>query len=134
MDAKLGYHTRSVGLPSISHPAIANVENIFTGSIPEPKARSRLGPWSLVSEAMRPTRIACEGLKGHINEMEEMNYVLIALTTRKLSKQTSVEQLQTLLKQLEALELSILGLEDGLKRMFRQLVKTRVSLLNILSQ
>ncbi|EOY15208.1 Uncharacterized protein TCM_034353 [Theobroma cacao] len=83
---------------------------------------------------MRPTRIACEGLKGHINEMEEMNYVLIALTTRKLSKQTSVEQLQTLLKQLEALELSILGLEDGLKRMFRQLVKTRVSLLNILSQ
>ena len=41
--------------------------------IPEPKARSRPGPWFLVSKAIRPKRIACEGLEANINEMEKMN-------------------------------------------------------------
>lgn len=81
----------------------------------KPKSR-----WSMVSKLMHKGAVACE-------EMEES-----ALCT--LGVGADAEKMQIALKRLEALEMSINGLENGLESVFRRLIKTRTSLLNIISE
>ncbi|KAF2295284.1 hypothetical protein GH714_032458 [Hevea brasiliensis] len=65
-----------------------------------------------------------------VNEAEKIDAELITL---KSSKDICLSQLQNLLKGLEAFESSIQEAEEELECIYRQLVKTRVSLLNILN-
>ncbi|XP_031254640.1 uncharacterized protein LOC116112656 [Pistacia vera] len=93
-------------------------------SISQSKARAKPGSWFIISKLMRPKRIVCEGEVEEIDELDVVN----------VGKCTSFERLQILLKSLKALESNIQDLEDGLERMYRRLIKSRVALLNILSQ
>ncbi|GAB4828415.1 hypothetical protein Ancab_035413 [Ancistrocladus abbreviatus] len=95
------------------------------------KAESRRHGWSLVAKLMQSKRASCETAQD-ANEVDKIDHALYALGTKKSS--TDVKSVQSLLKQLETLELSINEIEDDLEAVSRCLVKTRVSLLNVLNQ
>ncbi|OVA15635.1 Protein of unknown function DUF241 [Macleaya cordata] len=98
------------------------------------KARSKpINGWSLVSKVMHSKRIACQETEMNINEMEKVDVALKTFLGHKSSSCKEIDELHNVKKQLVALEMSIQGLEDGLECVFRHLMRTRVSLLNILS-
>ncbi|XP_004289050.1 PREDICTED: uncharacterized protein LOC101310355 [Fragaria vesca subsp. vesca] len=91
---------------------------------------SKSNRWSLVSKLMHKGVVACESqtdINGH-----ELDGVDSALSS--LCKSAEVEKIRIARKKLEALEVCIEGLESGLESVFRRLIKTRASLLNIISQ
>ncbi|KAK9948281.1 hypothetical protein M0R45_003865 [Rubus argutus] len=95
-----------------------------------PVAKAKSNKWSLVSKLMHKGAMACEfkaDLTGHI-----LDGVDSALST--LCKSAEVEKIQIAHKKLKALEVCIESLESGLESVFRRLIKTRASLLNIISQ
>ncbi|KAE8724747.1 Detected protein of unknown function [Hibiscus syriacus] len=77
--------------------------------------------------------VTCEGKATETNEFEKVDAVLctvIGIKTRKSGKMSSDDaQIE-----LQKLESSIQDLEDGVECLLRLLIKTRVSVLNILSQ
>ncbi|XP_068323212.1 uncharacterized protein [Pyrus communis] len=84
-------------------------------------SKSRPGSWSLVSKMIPTKKVACEE-KTESNEFAQVDAAL-----HKTSKFENAHN------QLEKLELCIQDQEEGLESLFRQLIKTRVSLLNILN-
>ncbi|OAY33752.1 uncharacterized protein LOC110629760 [Manihot esculenta] len=97
--------------------------------ISEPKAKSVPTGWSVISKLLQTKRVSCE-VEIEVNEAEKIDAELLIL---KSSKEISLSQLQNLLKELEAFESSIKEAEEELESIYRRLVKTRVSLLNILN-
>ncbi|KAK9129284.1 hypothetical protein Sjap_009771 [Stephania japonica] len=88
-------------------------------SISQPRKSS----WSLASKLMNKKR---QGEDTEcFNDVEKADAALSELMSSNACKDT-----QNSLKQLEALEMSIHGLEDELECVFRSLIKTRVTLLN----
>jgi archaellum component FlaC len=65
--------------------------------------------------------------------VNELQCVEAALSTL-LSEATCGEKLQGVHEKLKTLENAIESIEDGLENLFRRLIKTRSSLLNIISQ
>lgn len=88
-------------------------------SISSPKKTSG---WSLVSKYLKS--------KQDVNQSENLDSELIHLVNKKSNKEINV---QLLLKQIEAMEVNIEEVIEELESIFRRLVKTRVSLLNILN-
>ncbi|KAJ4962340.1 hypothetical protein NE237_022279 [Protea cynaroides] len=91
--------------------------------------------WSLVSKLlMHRVVVTCEG-EEKANEVERVDDVVRNLCKHTSRKDGDVErvQIQILQRRLGALDVSIEGLEGGLDCMFRHLIQTRVSLLNILT-
>ncbi|CAI0434945.1 unnamed protein product [Linum tenue] len=87
--------------------------------------------WSLVSKLLQSKRISsCEGESNGINEVVKMERELMA---SRSSKEMSCGELKNLLKSLEGIELTIQEVEE-LGCVYKLLVKTRVSILNILSR
>ncbi|KAB5556721.1 hypothetical protein DKX38_007630 [Salix brachista] len=82
--------------------------------------------WSLVSKLMYKGVIACEEKQENVNEIENVGAALGELSGSEKVKNAQMK--------LEALETSIYDLENCLERLFRPLVKSRSSLLNIISQ
>ncbi|XP_021629653.1 uncharacterized protein LOC110627611 [Manihot esculenta] len=97
--------------------------------ISQPKAKSKSSGWHIISKALQSKRVSCE-VEIEVNELEKIDAELLIL---KSSKDVSISQLQSLLKGLETLGSSIKEAEEELECIYRQLVKTRVSLLNILN-
>ncbi|KAF8377729.1 hypothetical protein HHK36_031113 [Tetracentron sinense] len=98
-----------------------------------PKAKSKQSSWSLVSKLMHTKRVVCEVEEANINEVHKVDVAMYALNSKKSCKQIDVMQVRNLQKRLEALESNIQDLEEGLEFVFRRLIKTRVSLLNMLN-
>ncbi|XP_018498604.2 uncharacterized protein LOC108865734 [Pyrus x bretschneideri] len=98
-----------------------------------PVSKPKANKWSLVSKFMHKGVIECEDqnedIIGH-----ELDGVDTALYSLSKSSSADVEKVQSAQKRLEALEIIIEGLENGLDSVFRRLIKTRASLLNIISQ
>ncbi|KAK0583478.1 hypothetical protein LWI29_037407 [Acer saccharum] len=90
-----------------------------------PKASSKSG-WSLVSKLIHSKRIACEEEESDMNEFVKVDAALSTLT----SKSDNIICVQNQLKELES---SIQDLEEGIECLSRHLIKSRVSLLNILN-
>ncbi|PON82700.1 hypothetical protein TorRG33x02_214760 [Trema orientale] len=92
-----------------------------------PSSKPKSSRWSLVSKLVHKGTIACEEKQDCVNELDSVDAALSTLCP-------DAEKIQTAQKRLEALEISIDGLENALESMFRRLIKTRTSLLNIISQ
>ena len=94
--------------------------------ISEPKGQLKQTRWSSISKLMmQPKRVACESQESKANEFEKVDTVLKSLNKHKPTSTTNFQS------QLENLEMCIVDLEEGVERLSRQLIKTRVSLLNI---
>ncbi|XP_051124535.1 uncharacterized protein LOC127246926 [Andrographis paniculata] len=80
--------------------------------------------WSLISKFTKANRVHSEvDPESSIEDLCLLN----------ISKSQKGMDMQNMLKQLRASEMTIQELEEGLETLFRSLVKTRVSILNILS-
>ncbi|XVF45658.1 hypothetical protein PTKIN_Ptkin02bG0224700 [Pterospermum kingtungense] len=100
----------------------------ISGTKMQPKSSN----WSLVSKLMHSKRVTCEEEASETNEFEKVDAVLCSLIDQKSkkSKKMSTDNVQI---ELQKLESSIQDLEDGAECLLRLLIKTRVSILNILS-
>jgi hypothetical protein len=90
-----------------------------------PKTQSKPSGWSLVSKLIHSKRVACEEEETHSNEFAKVDAALKGKYDDK-----HVENVEN---QLEKMEMCIQDFEHGLDCFYRRLIKTRVSLLNILN-
>ncbi|KAI3980609.1 hypothetical protein MKX01_025174 [Papaver californicum] len=103
-----------------------SVVSILSGS----KAQKQ-SSWSLISKLVHNTRVAFEENEKETNEFVEVEMALITFIDKKQHK--AIVSAKSIQKPLETLEMSIQNFEEGLEGVFRGLIKTRVSLLNILN-
>ncbi|XP_062103967.1 uncharacterized protein LOC133815100 [Humulus lupulus] len=87
-----------------------------------PKAHFRLGGWSVVSKLMQSKRVGCD--EDVVNEFAKVDAVLLSHETNNAD--------QAMLE-LKNLELCVQDFEERLESLFRRLIKTRVSIINILN-
>ncbi|KAL0356524.1 UNVERIFIED_CONTAM: hypothetical protein Scaly_1338100 [Sesamum calycinum] len=90
------------------------------------KGQARKSGWSLISKLIQPKKVSNQGEETCLNEFEKVDSFL-QLTQEN---DTQVEELVNHLKEMDS---SIQTLEEQLDCLFRQLIKTRVFLLNILN-
>ncbi|CAL5197427.1 unnamed protein product [Lathyrus oleraceus] len=95
-----------------------------------PSSKSKATKWLLVSKLIHKGVITCEDNSEHANELQCVEAALSSL----ISDANNGEKLQAAHERLEALENAIESVEIGLENLFRRLIKTRSSLLNIISQ
>ncbi|CAL2241284.1 unnamed protein product [Prunus armeniaca] len=93
--------------------------------------KSQPSSWSLVSKMMHSKKVACEE-ETEANKFAQVDAALNSLIGHKTSK-TQNKSVENAQNQLEKLESCIQDQEEGVECLFRQLIKTRVSLLNILN-
>ncbi|KAJ9704552.1 hypothetical protein PVL29_002896 [Vitis rotundifolia] len=101
-------------------------------SIAGASARSKPSSWSVVSKLIHHKRVACEEAAGDLSEFEKVDCSLITLIGHK-TKSVNQIHIDTIQNALGKLESSVEDLEEGIEFLSRHLIKTRVSLLNILS-
>lgn len=99
-----------------------------------PLSKAKATRWSLVSKLMHKGVIACEEKQENVNEMEVADAALSTLCRNAPSEGVDAEKIQSAHKKLEDLEIGIEDMENGLGCVFRSLIKTRASFLNIISQ
>ncbi|KAK9287305.1 hypothetical protein L1049_015718 [Liquidambar formosana] len=120
-----------VGMLREVEEATLTVLESFLSFIYGLKAQSKPSSWSLISKLLHSKRVVCEEYATEINEFEVVDAALHTLVSDKTkSSNVHAEKVQ---KELEKLESSIQDLEEGLEPLLRRLIKTRVSLLNILN-
>ncbi|KDP43730.1 hypothetical protein JCGZ_22357 [Jatropha curcas] len=89
-------------------------------------SRPKKTRWSVISKLMNKGAIECEEKQEIVNQLESVDSLL--------KERLNAEKMKIAQKGLEALEMSIGDLENCLENMFRLLIKTRASILNIISQ
>ncbi|XP_022952632.1 uncharacterized protein LOC111455263 [Cucurbita moschata] len=94
-----------------------------------PKVPSKMSRWSLVSKLIQAKKVATKDEDSNGNEVQMVDAALYSIT-RKSDFLVQVEDLQNMLRNFES---SIHDLEEDLERLFRRLIKNRVSFLNILN-
>ncbi|OWM80483.1 uncharacterized protein LOC116197077 [Punica granatum] len=90
--------------------------------------------WSLVSKMMLKKITTSEEGKMDLNEFTKQDMALESLLSHRTSKVQDLMQVEQLSVGLKNLDLDIQDLEEGLESLYRRLIKSRVSLLNILNQ
>lgn len=100
----------------------------FSASVSKPKPTR----WSLVSKLIQKGTSACEYQEGFpMNELESVDAALLNLCKNGSSNEG--DRVQIAQNRLEEIEVQIESLDGGLECIFRCLIRTRASLLNILS-
>lgn len=90
------------------------------------KTRSRHAGWSIMSKLLQSRQVTCQA-EAYANEVDKVDAELLNL----IGKTTSIVEMQKLLKGIKALESSIQQSEEELECIYRGLLKSRVSLLNL---
>lgn len=98
-----------------------------------PKLQSKLSSWSLVSKLVHSKRVACENEETETSEFEKVDAALHSLISHNTSKADYIMHVENVHNLLGKLESIADDLEEGLECLFRSLIKSRVSLLNILN-
>ncbi|KAG8378038.1 hypothetical protein BUALT_Bualt08G0096600 [Buddleja alternifolia] len=93
----------------------------------------KTGGWNLVSKVMVTKSMAYGKDHSFISEMGGVDFALNTLQGRIKNSNCSVLDLQMVQKELQNLDDCIRGFEGVLEILFRQLVQSRVTLLNILT-
>ncbi|BAT99920.1 hypothetical protein LR48_Vigan06g056700 [Vigna angularis] len=94
-----------------------------------PILRSKVtNKWRFVSRVMRKGRVV-----QNVNELEKVDLALCRMLMDNPAKDFEVENIQFAHKGLEAVLVVIEGLENGLDCLFKHLINTRVSFLNLVS-
>ncbi|KAA3490652.1 DUF241 domain protein [Gossypium australe] len=90
------------------------------------EAESKSSRWSLVSKLMHQKKVMCEEQKA--NEI-----LSAAAAVRSCIKSENMKHVENVQKELQSSGLSIQDLEEGLETLSRRMIKTRVTVLNIIS-
>ncbi|KAK7309395.1 hypothetical protein RJT34_06086 [Clitoria ternatea] len=100
-----------------------------------PILKSKINKWAFVSRLMRKGVLQCNIEQENINELEKVDLALcrMVMDSSASNKDFEVENIHSAHKELEAVVVVIEGLENGLDCLFRHLINTRVSFLNIIS-
>ncbi|MED6183475.1 hypothetical protein PIB30_038154 [Stylosanthes scabra] len=91
------------------------------------RAKPKMRSWIAVSKFMQPKRVCCDSDQSNMNEFEKVDAELQSL----FQKHSSVVSVQSFQNSMENLEVGIKNLDSGIEKLERQLIRTRVSLLNI---
>ncbi|CAA0838313.1 Arabidopsis protein of unknown function (DUF241 [Striga hermonthica] len=96
------------------------------------KGSSRLSKWSLVSKIMGSRKVSCHEheYKSSMLEFGDLD----ASLSKFVSKCETSSKIEDLQQQLRKMELVITVIEERLECLFKLLIKSRVSLLNMQSQ
>ncbi|XP_058216625.1 uncharacterized protein LOC131327479 [Rhododendron vialii] len=128
-----GKSNESLEIVSLLNEVEAATIGVFESSmsyIAGTKVESRASGFSLVSELMNRKSVSPEEEKTKTNAFEKSDAALHSLNSHKTGGLIHMDDVQNLLGKMES---SIQDLEEGLECLFRQLIKIRVSLLNILN-
>ena len=101
--------------------------------IAKSKLQSKSSSWSSVSKIVHHKRVPCECEETDANEFEMVDAALQSLISHKPSKSDYSLVIDNVQTWLGKLELNIQDLEEVFECLSRSIVKTRVSLLNILN-
>lgn len=105
-----------------------NLFESFLSYVAGTNVQSGQSRWSLVSRLMHSKRVLYD--EKNLNEFDKVDASLMSLAGTKFTNMERVENVQNELREMES---SIQILEEGLECLFKRLIKTRVSLLNMLS-
>ncbi|KAK7406888.1 hypothetical protein VNO78_08523 [Psophocarpus tetragonolobus] len=107
----------------------------LVGFLSSPILRSKLNnKWTFVSKVMRKgVLLQCANQHENVNELEKVDLALWRMVMDNPAKDFETENIQSAHKELEAVVVVIEGLENGLDCLFKHLINTRVSFLNIVS-
>ncbi|WCJ31212.1 hypothetical protein M5689_012721 [Euphorbia peplus] len=95
--------------------------------VSQPNAKSKLSGFSVISKLLQSKKTSSE-VEIEVNEVNKIDAELVVFKSNK-----DIDQIQNILKGLEELQQSLNEAEEELDCVYRRLVKTRVSLLNILN-
>ncbi|XP_073120972.1 uncharacterized protein [Henckelia pumila] len=110
-------------IEAISSSVINSILLLLSGS----KARSKQRSWSLLSKFTQTSRVYSEADQ----ECSDNDFFIVHFDESTNGKDNAT--VQNILRKLKVSEMAIHELEEGLEALFRSLVKTRVSILNVLS-
>lgn len=98
--------------------------------------RPKPSRWTLVSRLVQKGAITRNNQTERINELEKLDMAMDGLHLGSLSRDAEAkEKIQSVVRErLQGLDWSIERIERGTEGLFRELIHTRVSLLNIISQ
>ncbi|CAK9316051.1 unnamed protein product [Citrullus colocynthis] len=95
-----------------------------------PKLPSKWSCWSSVSKLVQPKRVACISEETDISVVERLDLALSSIINHQTNKEFQIqdEDMQNFLRECGA---SIKEIEEELEGLYRFIIKTRVSLLNM---
>ncbi|TYH94355.1 hypothetical protein ES332_A12G036100v1 [Gossypium tomentosum] len=113
-------------LRDVEAVTISVLESVLS-FISGPEAESKSSRWPLVSKLMHQKKVMCE-------EEQKANETLSAeAAVRSCTKSENMKHVENVQKELQGSELSIQDLEEDLETLSRRMIKTRVTVLNIIS-
>ncbi|KAI5647736.1 hypothetical protein M9H77_33741 [Catharanthus roseus] len=105
---------------------------MFESFLSQLYGRKKQTGWSLVSK-LTSTGVSNQEEEKNTNELEKVDNTLKFIISQKQSNKDDIEQVEAVQNQLRNILSSIETVEDELECLFRRLIKSRVSLLNILN-
>ncbi|KAK1351715.1 hypothetical protein POM88_053998 [Heracleum sosnowskyi] len=115
-------------LKEVEQVSLTVVESLFSSVFPA-KETSKQNRWSMV---FKPIRVHGAS-ENSFNEAQKMQIDLEALYKQKINFQTDFTRIQQTQKSLIALDMNMQQCEQDLECLFRSLIKSRVSILNVLN-
>ncbi|XP_038887200.1 uncharacterized protein LOC120077387 [Benincasa hispida] len=111
---------------AVTYHSIVSLLSFIAG----PKLPAKWRCWSSVSKLVQSKKVACVSEETNISVVERLDLTLSSITNHQTDKdfQIQVEDMQKLLRDCGA---SIKEIEEELEGLYRFIIKTRVSLLNI---